>query len=694
MRFINTDRFSPVVYANDMPQEGSIAYKQWWSEQRRRCVFGYEVEDAIEPGGDAIVDGVDAIWYVDDNGNEICYIKDHHIKIVNRKVRISGFQYFYLNFWTIWGLSKGADIKKNVKPRFTDLDFLIFWSIVRMFIEKKDQMFFKARQKGFSEKIACVVAWIFLFVKNSCSVIVAGEDKYNQHTMSNVIRGLDELFDTEFYKRRSPNRTEYVKASYEETIILPDGTKVKRKRGSNSEIYSYSAKNNPQVLSRLSPTIVIYEETGKWQKENLLETISFVEPSLHAEGKKTGFQCFIGTGGDTEESVWDMMEMFDKPDEFNLITYENSYEEGDGARIPYFIPGWWFKILDEDGNSKKEVSIKEILAERNKKEKTKDRATTMMPLTPSEGFMVTGGGYFPPEMVEVFNDRLTFIRNNRSQDPSRKGNLYWNDAGDWSKGCYFKPGPDSNGNEWIMIMEDPHRDSHGDILPIYFPGTDSYDRTEANTSTSKGACYIFKGFEGASSVNKMWVARIVARPTEAQGGNTKFYELTMLLTAYYGAKNLIEYSNVLIFSHYEQNYATELLRERPQFVNASWIMDSKMNNRWGIEPSTKPHWLAMLRKTLREDNFALIHKMWDRDQILEYIRFKYDPSGKKYNSDITIASALSVVNYSDSDEVVPSIASTVNADDPNRWCCHTMDSSGDFSYEQVEETGEYNSIYF
>ena len=692
MRFIDTDRFSPVVYANDMPQMGTIAYKQWWSKQRRRCIFGYFVENAIEPGGDAIVDGVDAIWYEED-GHEICFLPEHNIKIVDRKVHICGMHYFYLNFWVIFGLGKGDDVKHNVKPRFIDLDFLVFWSLVRMFVEKADQMFFKARQKGFSEKMACVIAWVFLFIRNSISCIVAGEDKYNEHTMQNTLRGLDNLFDTEFYKRRSPNRSDFVKATYEETIILPDGTKVKRKRGSGSEIYSYSAKNNPQVLSRLSPTFVLYEEMGKWQKGNLTETRGFVDPSLYAEGKKTGYQVFVGTGGDVDESVADVMEMFDSPAEFNLITYANVYEDNDGSRIPFFIPGWWYSIIDSDGNSLKQQSIKKILEDRNSKEKTKNRAITMMPLTPSEGFMITGGGYFPPELIEQFNIRLNFIRNNKQQDPTKTGNLYWNDERDWSKGCYFRPGPDSEGNEWITIFEEPQKDENGEVFPIYFPGTDSYDRTEANTSTSKGSMYVFKGFQGANSVNKMWVGRIFARPTEAQGGNNKFYELTMLLSAYFGmAKNLVEFSNILIFSYYESRYATNLLKERPQFVNANWIIDSKMGNKWGIEPSTKPHWLSKLRSTLREDNFALVHKMWDKQQLLEYIQFRYDPSGKKYNSDVTIASALSVVNYEDSDELI-GVATTPAPSGRNPWACHEMDESGEFAYEDEAYGGDYNDLY-
>ena len=42
-----------------------------------------------------------------------------------------------------------------------------------------------------------------------------------------------------------------------------------------------------------------------------------------------------------------------------------------------------------------------------------------------------------------------------------------------------------------------------------------------------------------------------------------------------------------------------------------------------------------------------IDKMDDIEQIDAFARFKYDPSGRKYNCDVTISSSLSIVCYED-----------------------------------------------
>jgi len=214
MRFIDTDRFRPVATGLDLPLDGDLYHfhpneipdnarekekffknhnididEYWWNEQHNRCIDGFYVENAVEKGGDAIVDGRDAIWNDTDkpikhwNPNfdkEITispnsvYLNDADIEFTNRTVYITGRHYFYMNFWKIMGKVKGKKAKDYINPRFLDMDYLKFARIRMMIEQSKDNSEAKARQKGFSETSAGgILGYNFSFVRSSENVIMS-----------------------------------------------------------------------------------------------------------------------------------------------------------------------------------------------------------------------------------------------------------------------------------------------------------------------------------------------------------------------------------------------------------------------------------------------------------------------------------------------------------------------------------------
>lgn len=101
MKFIDTKKFSPIIYEGDLPHEDDYFFKtpdeitkeflqagdynidnEWWLKQEDRCRNGYEVTNAIEKGGDAFVDGIDCTWH----GND-CYIEQYDLLIKDKKLR-------------------------------------------------------------------------------------------------------------------------------------------------------------------------------------------------------------------------------------------------------------------------------------------------------------------------------------------------------------------------------------------------------------------------------------------------------------------------------------------------------------------------------------------------------------------------------------------------------------------------------
>lgn len=637
----------------------SITDREWWHRQHERCfTSGYWVDNAIEKGGDALVDGEDVIWSGDD-----CYLPEYDIVIKNKRVWISPRHYFYLNFWPIYGLKLGAEYKDIINPKFLMMDFLFFMRWEQAVKMKLDDFELKARQLGFSEKIAGgLVGWNYHFIKSSVNIVVAGIEDDSEHMFENVTRGMDYLKNTQFYKVRSINKMSelYVKA-----------------KKFRSEVRALTAKDKPQTVSRFSPTLIVYEEIGKWKRGLIKQTKKFVDISLKTETQKTGRSVYIGTGGDMKAGAADLERMAYHPRSHQLVEYINKWSKEDGAplvKVGHFTPKWMYKILDEDGNPSKWESIKLIekeIADTDPEDRITE--TSQQACWLNEVFLVPGGGFFGEEIVMNLNLRRTLINQHKDYNNMvKRYKLNWVDRNDKWKGVKWEL---DEVKGWALILEFPEKDKGGSVYQnLYGATTDSYDFDEALTSSSKGSCWIYKRFLSADRVYRTWVAGYVERPSTAEGGADLFYERTAMLCVLYNAINLIEWSKVRIFDWYKKNRLTSLLKERPQFVLAKLINDSKQVNEYGIDPSTKPDWLKMLRDYLAiKEN---IDKIFFVELLEAWANFKYDPSGKKYNCDITISTALSIVL--EEDEQLLKVASEEEKEPARRLVpAFTSDENGD-----------------
>jgi hypothetical protein len=690
-RFKGTDKFSPVANKIDMPWEQDyfhlgwqgftkdvlkddsfIVDEEWWIKQYDRCINGYTVHDAIEEGGDFWVDT--KLYYTDPDTNEIfswgdnieyksdgsIYLKELEITIKNKSVTITGRHYFYLNFWNIKRIPPEGGSKRHMNPRFTDLSFENWW--IRELAHKKfkDILWMKSRQKGYSEEEAADTAYDFLFKPDSQTAIVGGEEFYNTNTMKMVIKGIEKLQHTQFYKefKRGGESNEYRATKF-----------------TGAEIYSRTCKDNPEAVSGLSPSKVHLEEIGIFKKGLLKEVLDTVDASLEAEGEfggeKVGFRVYTGTGGDMENGVADMEEMGYNPDKFGLISFENVYEDTDiNTRIARFVPACKFKVVDKEGNSLMLEGIKYILSQIAKASvERKYTITVMNPLKPSKIFMSKSGGYFGPIISQYCNERKAYIKNHRESNVVKRYDGRWINPKDPFAGVEFIPsekGP-------FMISEMPEKDKDGKILEnVYRAGTDSYDQPEASYSTSLGSCWVKKGFVNANKTYNKFVAGILERPSESVGGSDLFYMHTAMLCIAYNATNLIEYSKILIIDWYVKNGLGSILKLRPEFVTANIVVNSKATNKYGIDPSTKAEWLKMLRSFL--SNPINIENCDFIELLTAWANFKYDPTGKKYNCDITIATSLCIVCEEDERESV--MYTQEKASEDNSPVCYIKDRYG------------------
>lgn len=654
MRFINTKRFSPVIYENDLPRKGDLyhikaklvpkteaRYKdfkkknnifidtQWWNKQIHRCLNGYSVPMAVERGGDNFVDNVNVMWHDDD-----VYLSDYNFWIKDRTVHISGRHYFYLNFWKIKRLDKEIRRKRVMNPKFTDLSWENY--LIRQLASEAllDNLWTKSRQKGLSEEEACEIAYDFIFHKESQSLIISGQDKYAKNTMNFVKRGLLNLKNTQFHKWTS---------HFNDDEIVSENT--------GSEIYKRVANDNTQAASALSPSRVLYEEIGIWKRGALTETSEFIKASQEAEGTSTSRSIYTGTGGEMDSGVDDMQEMFFNPDNFNLYSRRNRYTSDKTAnkKTAIFIPAMKFELIDDDGNSLYQKSSEKIDEDRLKKRPSERfRAITQKPKNVEELFQANPNGYFGDQIISNCIKRKIYIQTHKEADVVQRGTFKWRtDIKHWQDGVIWEPDP----NGVFYVSELPRTYYEVDSIGrerevvykgLYKAGTDSYDQDEAKTSTSKGACVIKKGFLNANDTYNKYVAYVLERPSESQGGREVFFEYTALLCVAYMAENLIEHSKILIFSWYDNNGLSGMLKRRPTTVIANTIANSKMSNLYGIDAAFIPYGLKMQR-----DYFASLANIENMDFIVMLDATAKFKIAKDYNCDLTIAMLWCTVQMED-----------------------------------------------
>ena len=619
--FIGTERFSPVINLNDLPHKADPFHipieewddsllknctvdVKWWNEQRRRCWYGYTVPNAR---------------------------KD------NTDISITGRHYFYLNFWWIYGLDNLSKVKKLIHPRFTDLDYETFWKWQTAFLMMKDDLNYKARQKGFTEKIAGgILGYNMVFFPDSVNVIVSGSQDDSDQAFNNVKRGLDKLINTQFYKNKSKggNRKDFL-------MTYPFGSKL----------YSLTSKNNPQVVSRLSPTVVVYEELGKWEKGMPLAVRGFVQPSIENEGQKTGWQFYIGTsGGEDNGGTYDLEKLYHNPVKYNLLSFEDNNEEEDlcdkNRLVGGFINRNKYCIVDRYGNSLRQESIDYHKSEEKRCKTESDLFLYRInnPRYASDGFQSPSGGFFNKKVIATASNHLHNIKLNKKLQITRKGHFVWNNKDKWEEGAHFVDGENENNEYTCEIIETPNEI---DDSEKYYASIDSYDRDEANTSSSRGSMTIFKKLDFNNSFSDTWICRLFYRPSMNHGGAERFYEETAKIAIAYKCYNrtLIEYSNLRIFDFYTRKNLDGLLQERPDFVLSNIINNTSVNNKYGIDPSTKPFWLSDLNDYLYGEDGSCknVTKIFDQEMLLRIIKFKYNPSKNKYNDDVIITMALNII---------------------------------------------------
>lgn len=512
----------------------------------------------------------------------------------SKGIRITGHHFFYLNFCRISALDKTTSKKKEMFPRFIDLDYDYFHMIEYCEKNEKCLTAVKGRRQGWSYKAAAICAWEFTFFPSSSSIIGAFLSSFALETMRMTIDNLNWLnAHTEFAQARTPDLKDHIVGRYEATI---GGVKVWK--GTKAQVRSISFKDNPTAAVGKSASKLILDEAGVFP--NITDTWGYTEPLIKAGSSFSGVAVVFGSSGDMDSGSKYFYEMFTNPSKYNMLEFADP--DNPAKKIGYFstaVKGRegicknptskWYQqpMIDADGNSNYEAAEDDILFLRENAKggldpKALHSTITQFPLTWQEAFLRNKGAIFAsPEMLEWLGELETTAS---LYNQVEKGELVWKDDRyefqpkdtlNYITSFPIKPDEDNTG--CIAIWERPEF-INGEIpYSLYVAGCDPYDQDKSSVG-SLGSFFIYKRFYSAGKTHDIVVAEYTGRPKFADD----FYEQCRRLCIYYNAKVLYENQLKGMKNYFLQKNSLQYMWEQPDHMIKDMIKDSKVQRGYGV----------------------------------------------------------------------------------------------------------------
>jgi hypothetical protein len=387
--------------------KGTKQYNEFWEEEIRRCMKGYE----------PIIDGVPC------------------------GLAITGEFYFYLNYTlmdTVKRDKNGDEVVVTGFPNFLAQDYYYFKEIDARENPKKYKLpndykksitIAKSRRKGFSFKAGAGALWLAIF-RDRAKVLIASA---TGHDATLCFKKAMVSYDwvtlhTPFGRPALSEGWKQIPISLTNDeghfIAGIENTRTKERRGRLSEIATVSL-NKADSISGEGVQRIYFEESGKCP--NLGKSWTFAKESLKAGSFQKGIAIIFGTGGDmvkeggTKGNSNDFANLFNKPDK-DLAMFKNIYEYEDRGdeKCGWFVSDMWsnfgaeimigdtvYPAIDSNGNANFWVAELYLNAERISERLTQGKAKyelflTQRCKTPSEAFFVPQGSVFPSgDLMEV-----------------------------------------------------------------------------------------------------------------------------------------------------------------------------------------------------------------------------------------------------------------------------------------------------
>jgi hypothetical protein len=635
LRFKNTNALSPAAiyfeqngyYTNAV--EGTKRWEAFWDEEKRRCIEGYEAEG----------------------------------------IRITGYHYFYLNYFRIDRSVEVTEGKRTYKkreffrPDFYDGDYDFFWivEIARKGIDKVDLdalnlsveihpddiegerqlTVLKARRKGYSYKCASMLARNYFHLPRSKNFVFAFDKKYlsGDGIFQKFLDGM--AFVDKHTAWAQPKLVDReaqmeIKSGYKK---VKDGKEVTE--GMQSLVQGISLKDNPDGARGKAGELVLFEEMGKFPG---LKKAWDVTHHTVKEGKDAlGIMIAFGTGGTEGADFQGAEELFYEPEENDCMRIRNQWDEGaEGTYCGHFVPIYknLRGFIDEFGNSLVHKAVKYEGTQRAKKKKSKGSNTYSQyiaetPIMPREAIMTFDTNLFPTQQIAEQKNRVLATKRFNIGTPGffyqdSKDGIKFKidmDATPISKFPHSKT-DDTTGS--VVIYEAPVKVG-GDIPnDLYIICHDPYaqDSTAENASFSLGSAYVIKRTNNFSSTyNECIVASYVGRPATQDDYNRQLF----MLAEYYNAKIGFENDRGDVIGFARRHKKLHLLQPEFKFMDTKELQ-GKTRRSYGMNMTAKRKeqgelyvrdWLLskVSKNAETEEETLVLHTIVDVALLEELIKF-------------------------------------------------------------------------
>lgn len=514
------------VYSKLIP--GTKSHKDFWKERQRRCIEGITV-----------------------NG-----------------YRITGDNYFWLNFYRLKQAKKGAKASAGRQvsfPMFFVFQYEYFHYVEMCEILGKDVGLLKARSMGFSEMAASLCARPFITTPDYRVVASAYSEKHLKPLLAKVWAQLDwlaEETETGFKRvRMAVNTAMHKRASKKDK----DG----REFGHMSEIEGMII-DDPQKLRGDRTERLFFEEGGS--DKILVKKYLQAEALITVMGQRIGTRIVWGTGGDEGVALEGIQKITTNPQGYNILPFKNIHTPDQRPILSaMFIPCYRLVLNDEANlvDSRGWCNLEEgrKFFERKRETLINDPKALLIYkaeycFTIEEALIQQGDNMFPREELAEQQAAITIYN---SVPKPEVGNLVWdtvlegNDRVRTGKVSWRK---DPNGK--ILMLEPPITSADGlSYKNLYVGGIDSIDIGKDDSSSDDGRASDFCGLIKKRAFGQdvpRYVAMYKDRPRDVR----EAYDTMAKLLIFYGAKAVLESTRTAILTYFRDKKFLHLLMKRPR----------------------------------------------------------------------------------------------------------------------------------
>ena len=560
---------------------GSKAYRDFWTEEIRRCREGYKVKGYFCPGD----------------------------------------LYYWLNYYKLPVPRADGSARELGPPLFWEVHY-IFAHVVEWAKKlKKNLVALKPRGVGWSEYVAAMAANLYTTTSESVTMFTASNEDYLDGIMSkwhasldwnnnNTQRGfklLSQAKNTKHERRASMRNKEGIEFGHMSKGIGIIADKPGKVRGARTNL-------------------LIFEEFGSYKES--IKTLMTSRDLMEVGGIKFGIAVCFGTGGDEGSQgklIEGLMHTMNRPDLYDMLKLKHKFTpDGQVRESGFFFPAYtcMMKYNNKQGVTDIEEAHKECLNTRKAYQdagaiKEHQDYAAEKPFYIEEAFAKGGTNHF--NTIKAANQELRLTHEKGLPKP-QKGELEFVYKEGTSKitGVEWIPNPQGR----VEIIEEPEMDSTGKPFKnLYIGGIDSIDMGSDNSlvgeAGSKFAVVIKKRFLTSEKTGNMYVAKYHGRP----GDERDAYLIALKLAIWYGAKMNVERTRKEVISYFRNHRMLRYMAKAPSIATEN-LNNQKKSNMYGTPVNEKiiHHGLGKLKEYI--DDFCNI--IFFPDMLKEIREYAYE----------------------------------------------------------------------